>query len=66
MDQLRIINYSYLVLAIVGTCTNILAFVVFSTKKYENTIFSTYFRVLLVVDTTALIFFSSNRQIYEL
>jgi hypothetical protein len=58
---IRVINYLYLMIVIVGTVANVLAFVVFSRKAFKNTIFSTYFRALLVVDTIGLLFLTLGK-----
>ena len=53
---LEVIYYLYLLLVIVGTLANILAFIVFSRKKFKNTVFSTYFRILLIIDLIGLLY----------
>jgi hypothetical protein len=58
---IRVINYLYLIIVIVGTPANLLAFVVFSRKKFQNTVFSTYFRILLVVDTIGLVYLTLGK-----
>jgi hypothetical protein len=50
------LNYCYPVIVVFGTIANILAFIIFSRKRFENTIFSTYFRFMLVVDTIGLVY----------
>jgi hypothetical protein len=60
----RVINYLYLIIVIVGTLANLLAFVVFSRKAFKNTIFSTYFRALLVVDTIGLLYLTIEKFIF--
>jgi hypothetical protein len=61
---LRVINYLYLVIVIVGTLANILAFLLFSRKKFQKTVFSTYFRALLVVDTIQLDYLALSKFIF--
>jgi hypothetical protein len=58
------LKYLYLLIALIGSLANMIAFTVFSRKKFENTIFSTYFRVLLVVDTIGLLYLALGRFIY--
>jgi hypothetical protein len=57
-------NYSYLVVSFVGTLANILAFIVFSRKKFENTVFATYFRALLIIDTIGLLYLAIGKFLY--
>ena len=45
-----IISGILLAIIFASTLSNILAFIIFSRKKFHNTIFSTYFRVLLLYD----------------
>ena len=57
MDQnnfpllIKNINYGFICILTFGLIGNSLAFLVFSRKKFKNTIFSTYFRFLAVFDT---------------
>jgi hypothetical protein len=51
-----IIVYSFPCLALMGLITNLLLLIIFSRKTFQNTIFSTYFRVYLLIDTFNLIF----------
>jgi hypothetical protein len=62
--MVKVVNYSYLITVIVGILGNILAFVVFSRKKFQNTIFSTYFRALLVVDTIGLLYLTIEKFLW--
>ena len=50
-----IIAYSYPLITVIGLITNSITFVIFSRKKFKNTIFSTYFCFLLVFQTLNLI-----------
>ena len=50
-----IIVYSYPVISLIGLIANSLSFVIFSRKRFQNTIFSTYFRFYLVYETINLI-----------
>jgi hypothetical protein len=59
-----VVNYCYLVIVVIGTITNIVAFIIFSRKRFENTIFSTYFRFLLVVDTIGLVYLALGKFLY--
>jgi hypothetical protein len=52
----KIIWYTILIVVIVGAFGNAIAFVVCSRSNLKNTVFSTYFRFIAVVDTTTLIF----------
>ena len=58
------LNYFYPVIVTIGTIANILAFIIFSRKRFENTIFSTYFRFLLVVDTIGLVYLALGKFLY--
>ena len=63
-----IIEYLFLVPQLVGFIFNIPAFVVFSRKKFKNTIFSTYFRYLCISDTITLLFrfeYIFNLKVFE-
>ena len=51
----------YPIVVIVGTVCNSLAFIIFSRRKFNNTIFSTYFRFLAVNDTVSLLFLTLNK-----
>jgi hypothetical protein len=51
----RMIIYVYPMISFVGFVTNILSFIVFSRKKFKKTIFSIYFRFLIIFDTLALL-----------
>jgi hypothetical protein len=52
----EIIDFLILLPQIVGLLFNIPTFIVFSRKKFQNTIFSTYFRYLCISDTITLLF----------
>ena len=41
---------------LLGTIGNILSFIVFSRKKFKNTIFETYFRLLTITDTVTMLY----------
>ena len=43
---LKLSYYSYLITSIIGLITNLIAFVIFSRKNYQNTVFSIYYRFL--------------------
>jgi hypothetical protein len=61
-----IIWYMHLIIYVFGTSGNIVSFLVFSRKKFQNTVFSIYFRILAVTDSFT-IFFSINEFIkYQL
>lgn len=51
-----LLNSIYMFVCIVGLIGNILALLSFSIKKYQNTIFSSYFRVLILIDILVLLF----------
>ena len=64
-----IIVYSFPVISFIGFITNIISFVIFSRKRFENTIFSTYFRFYLVFEIINPIFpinkmFELNFEMY--
>ena len=61
---LRAINYLYPIVIIIGTIANIIAFIIFSRKRFENTVFSTYFRLLLIVDSIALVYLALAKFIF--
>ena len=50
-----IIAYSFPLITLIGLITNSITFVIFSRKRFQNTIFSTYFRFFLVIQTLNLI-----------
>jgi hypothetical protein len=50
----------YPVICLLGVVGNILAFLVFSRKKFENSSFSVYFRFLAVSDTVAVLYSLNN------
>ena len=52
----KIVNYIYGAICLIGLIGNILAIVVFSRKKFQNTIFSTYFRIMALFDILTLLF----------
>jgi hypothetical protein len=54
----------YVIIILVGTLANVLAFIIFSRKKFENTLFSTYFRVLLIVDTFGLVYLTLSKYLH--
>ena len=47
---MELINYFYSFICMAGLIGNLLAFSIFSRNKFQNTIFSTYYRVLLLMD----------------
>jgi hypothetical protein len=64
-----VIVYTFPVISFIGFITNIISFVIFSRKRFENTIFSTYFRFYLVFEIINPIFpinkmFELNFEIY--
>jgi hypothetical protein len=48
--------YSYPFISIIGSIANIIAFVIFSSKRFQNTSFVVYFQFLIIFDTIPLIF----------
>lgn len=52
----NIIEFLYLIPVLTGLIFNILALMIFSRKKFEKTIFSTYFRYLCISDTIILLY----------
>ena len=58
------LNYCYPVIVVVGTIGNILAYIIFSRKRFENTIFATYFRFLLIIDTIGLVYLALGKFLY--
>ena len=51
----EIIVYSFPVITLIGLITNTTSFVIFSRKKFQNTIFSTYFRFFITFQNLNLI-----------
>ena len=45
----------YPIVFTLGTCGNVLSFLVFSGKKFKHTIFETYFRMISLTDTLTLV-----------
>ena len=65
----KVIVYTFPVISFIGFITNIISFVIFSRKRFENTIFSTYFRFYLVFEIINPIFpinkmFELNFEMY--
>ena len=58
----KILVYSYPVIVLIGIITNSLSFIIFSRKRFQNTIFSTYFRCFIVFQTLSLIFLPINKM----
>jgi hypothetical protein len=59
----------YPIITFIGVIGNLLSFKIFSRKKFENTVFSTYFRFLTLADTLTLVlplnkFLELNLNIY--
>lgn len=50
----NIIVYLFPLISLIGVVANILAFIIFSRKKFQNTIFSIYFRFFIIFDTLSL------------
>ncbi len=50
-----IIVYSFFVIVIIGIIFNSLTFIIFSRKRFKQTVFYTYFRCLIISDTICLI-----------
>ncbi len=50
-----LIVYIYPLVSLIGLVGNIVAFQVFSRKKFANTVFATYFRFLTITDTISLL-----------
>jgi hypothetical protein len=51
-----IIIYSLPAITLIGLITNSMSLIIFSRKRFRGTIFSTYFRIYLVIEITKLIF----------
>jgi hypothetical protein len=49
------IVYSFIAITLIGLITNSISFVLFSRKRFQNTIFKTYFRMYVVFQTLNLI-----------
>ena len=59
--QIKVFQIIYITIILVGTVANMISFIIFSRKKFENTLFSTYFRVLLLVDTFGLLYLTLSK-----
>ncbi len=59
-----IIFFTFPIITLIGLITNTISFVIFSRKIFQNTIFSTYFRFFLLIQTFNLIM--SINQMFEL
>jgi hypothetical protein len=53
----------YPVIIVVGSISNVLALILFSAKKFHNTIFSTYFRFLLACDTYTILILATFKYL---
>lgn len=51
----RSVAYTYPIISMIGFIFNVLAFIVFSGKKFEKTSFSIYFRFLIISDILSLL-----------
>jgi hypothetical protein len=58
----RFVVLMYPVLTLFGLIGNITAFIIFSRRRFQNTIFSTYFRFFIISDSLALLI-SINRTL---
>ena len=56
--------YCYPVIVAIGTIANFLSFIIFSRKRFRNTIFATYFRILLIMDTIGLVYLAMGKFLY--
>ncbi len=54
----KIVMYLFVVVVLLGFTGNLIAFVTFSRKRFQNTVFSTYFRFLTFTDSTTLLLYS--------
>lgn len=66
---ITILVYSYLVISLIGLVTNILSMIVFSRKKFQNTVFYIYFRFVAFFNILSMIipinkFFEYNLNIW--
>ena len=61
---IKILNFSYCLIIIIGLAGNTISFIIFSCKKFQRTIFSTYFRFLSVFDSIYFIFIIIKMLIY--
>ena len=50
-----IVVFTFPLISIIGVCTNALSYIVFSRRRFQNTIFRVYFRFLIITDTFALL-----------
>jgi hypothetical protein len=61
-QQLKtIIVYLFVLVMLLGVIFNSLAFIIFSGKRFKKTVFSTYFRFLIITDTFSVIFMPINK-----
>jgi hypothetical protein len=59
----------YLLIAVIGLISNLLSFIIFSQKKFQNTVFSIYFRFIVIFDILSMMipvnkFFEFNLNIW--
>ncbi len=59
-----IIVYSFPAITLIGIIANSLSFIIFSRKRFHNTIFSTYFRFFIVIQTINILF-SINKMLEQ-
>ena len=59
-----IILYTFPAVTLIGIIANSLSFLIFSRKRFHNTIFSTYFRFFIVVQTINILF-SINKMLEQ-
>ena len=62
--QIKVFQIIYITIILVGTVANMISFIIFSRKKFKNTLFSTYFRVLLLVDTFGLLYLTLSKYLH--
>ena len=66
---ITVVTYTYLVISFIGFVSNILLLIIFSRKKFQNTVFSSYFRFITIFNLISMImpvnkFFEFNLNIY--
>jgi hypothetical protein len=57
----KIVVYCIPVIILLGLIGNLISIIVFTRKKFQNTIFSTYYRFLVFIDSMALLFYASDK-----
>jgi hypothetical protein len=63
MDLKNIIIFTFPAITLIGLITNTISFVIFSRKRFQNTIFSTYYRLFILFQSLNLIILPINKML---